>query len=183
MSESLNKAKPKNKTLPVGIQHCPVQWAVWPALHFGQEIPRKPMSHQTPAVAKWQWPSASNRGSLCWGTMSIREVLAILLGREGTAQLAGQPELSADISLLLNEPWIFWATNQSSVSFINCSLWALSGLLYSTFQLPHRLSDIILEPTMWYLHATRVFEWVNKREISCPNITKILMEEMGSEFG
>lgn len=48
MMEVLNKAKPKNKNLSIGIQHSPVQWTVWPDPHFGQEIPRKQVSHQTP---------------------------------------------------------------------------------------------------------------------------------------
>lgn len=50
--ESLNKSNPKNRDLSVDIQRSLVQWAVWPDLHFGQEIPRKQMSHRAPLITK-----------------------------------------------------------------------------------------------------------------------------------
>lgn len=52
--------------------------------------------------------------------MPIREVLAVLLlARECPVQLTGTTSIiSASVSSLLNDLWIDWATNQSSVSFI-----------------------------------------------------------------
>jgi hypothetical protein len=50
--ESLNKSKPKTRNLSADIQHCLVQWAAWPDLHFGQEIPRKQVSHEACTLTK-----------------------------------------------------------------------------------------------------------------------------------